>query len=133
LGAAPGVAEAAAAALRRRHPGLNVVFIQDGFFAPNEESGVLERAQAADSDYLFVALDTPRQDDWIHRQLGVLGARVVMGVGGSFDVFAGRLRRAPRWMRTGGLEWLYRLWQEPHRWRRMAALPGFFFRVLKNT
>jgi len=133
LGAAPGVAEKAAAALRSQHPGLNVVFVQDGFFSPTEESGVLARAQAAATDYLFVALDTPRQDDWIHRQLSVLGARVVMGVGGSFDVLAGRLRRAPRWMRKFGLEWLYRLNQEPRRWRRMAALPRFVLRVLKNT
>lgn len=133
LGAAPGVAEAAAAALRRRHAGLNVVFIQDGFFSSAEEGDVLERAGAAASDFLFVALNTPRQDDWIHRHLKDLGAGVVMGVGGSFDVFAGRLRRAPGWMQKSGFEWLYRLRQEPRRWRRMAALPLFVFRVLKNT
>lgn len=133
LGAVPGVAEEAAGALQRRHPGLNVVFVQDGFFSQAEEDAVLARARAARPDYLFVALDTPRQDDWIHRRLDALGARVVMGVGGSFNVFAGRLRRAPPWMQKLGLEWLYRLWQEPRRWRRMAALPRFVLRVLKNT
>lgn len=133
LGAGPGVAEEAAAALRKRHTGLSVVFLQDGFFSPAEEEGVLARARAAAPDFLFVALDTPRQDDWIHRRLNVLGARVLMGVGGSFDVLSGRLRRAPEWMRRWGLEWLYRLRQEPHRWRRLGALPRFVLRVLKNT
>ncbi len=133
LGAAPGVAEAAAAALARRYPGLRVAFVQDGFFSPSEEGAVIARAAATAPDLLFVALDTPRQDAWIHDHLPRLGARVVMGVGGSFDVLSGRLRRAPRWMQNLGLEWLFRLLQEPRRWRRMTALPRFVLKTLKNS
>jgi N-acetylglucosaminyldiphosphoundecaprenol N-acetyl-beta-D-mannosaminyltransferase len=133
LGAAPGVAEEAGAVLARRHPGLTVALALDGYFSPASETDVVARVAAAGVDTLFVALDTPRQDDWIHRHLPRLGARLVMGVGGSFDVLSGRLRRAPRWMQTIGLEWLFRLSQEPRRWRRMTALPRFVLQILKNT
>jgi len=129
LGAQPGVAEQAAARLSARHPDLTVVGIRDGFFRGAEDQTIADIA-AADPDILFVALDVPRQDAWIQDNLSKLKARVVMGVGGSFDVIAGRLRRSPRWMQQAGLEWLYRLIQEPRRARRMARLPEFFWRVL---
>ncbi len=133
LGAAPGVAEAAAAALVRRFPGLRVVLTLDGYFSPEAEDAVVSRVADAAPELLFVALDTPRQDAWIHRHLSRLRARWVMGVGGSFDVLSGRLRRAPPWVRRAGLEWLYRLIQEPRRWRRMTALPLFVLKILKNS
>ncbi len=130
LGAAPGVALAAAEALAGRHPGLIIAGAADGYFPPESEPAVVAAVARTRPDILFVALDTPRQDGWIRRRLPHLGARVALGVGGSFDVLAGRLRRAPRWMRAVGLEWFFRLCQEPGRWRRMRGLPRFAFRAV---
>lgn len=127
-GAAPGVAELAAATLQGRHPGLAVAGTRHGYFQPgsSEELAGLDAVRDARPDYLFVALATPFQDAWIHAHLAALCAKVAMGVGGSLDVLAGRLKRAPRWMRAVGLEWFFRLAQEPKRWRRMLGLPCFF-------
>lgn len=132
LGAAPGVAEAAALALARRHPGLLLAGARNGYFKPQEESRVMAEVHAARPDLLFVALSVPRQDIWVHQNLAGLGAKVVMGVGGSFDVLSGRLKRAPEPMQKAGLEWLFRLWQEPSRISRMVHLPLFFWKVMKT-
>lgn len=131
LGAAPGVAAAAAAALQKRFPRLRVSGVDHGYFNAEEEPRVIERVAQTAPDFLFVALDTPRQDAWIHRHLGRFHAGVTMGVGGSFDVFSGRVPRAPGWMRRARLEWLFRLLREPRRAGRMAELPRFVFRVLR--
>jgi N-acetylglucosaminyldiphosphoundecaprenol N-acetyl-beta-D-mannosaminyltransferase len=133
LGAAPGVAEAAAETILRRHPGILIVHVHHGYFSADAESRVIAETARAAPDLLFVAQDVPRQDGWIHRNLPRLGARVAMGVGGSFDVLAGRLRRSPVWMQKAGFEWLYRLIQEPHRARRMTALPLFLWKALRRN
>jgi N-acetylglucosaminyldiphosphoundecaprenol N-acetyl-beta-D-mannosaminyltransferase len=131
-GAAPGVAARAAAELERRYPGLVVAGCRDGYFREGaEEEALISAVSSAGPDLLFVALDAPRQDAWIHARLGRLGARAAMGVGGSFDVIAGGLKRSPSWMRAAGLEWLYRLAQEPWRFKRMSRLPLFALRVLR--
>jgi N-acetylglucosaminyldiphosphoundecaprenol N-acetyl-beta-D-mannosaminyltransferase len=138
LGAAPGVADAAGKELLLRHPRLSIVGTAHGYFEPDtsapsanpRESEVLARVASARPDLLFVALSTPRQDGWIHQNLHRLGAKVLLGVGGSFDVISGRLRRAPAWMRTVGLEWFFRLLQEPRRAGRMRGLPLFVARIL---
>ncbi len=132
LGAAPGVAEAAARNLAGRHPGLRVAGVRDGYFSEREEPAVVETISRAAPDLLFVAMDTPRQDVWIHRRLDRLNCKVAMGVGGTFDVLSGRLRRAPAWMREAGLEWLFRLIQEPRRLWRMRRLPLFLWKVLSS-
>lgn len=122
LGAGPGVALAAAAALQRRHPGLRVVGAHAppvGSFSDEDDRQMIEAVRTARPEMLFVAFGAPRQELWIRRHLDELRVPVCMGVGGSFDIIAGRLRRAPRWMRRTGLEWLFRLLQEPGRlWRR---------------
>lgn len=122
LGAGPGIAPAAAAALRRQHPGLRVVGTHTppiGSFSDEEDQRIIEAIRVVRPEILFVAFGAPRQELWIRRYLDDLGVPVCMGVGGSFDIIAGRLRRAPRWMRHTGLEWLFRLLQEPGRlWRR---------------
>jgi len=130
LGAAPGVANRAKAVLLKKYPTLKIVGVGDGYFSKETENEVVSRVSALHPDYLFVALDTPRQDGWIHRNKHRLNARVVMGVGGSFDVISGRLHRAPSWMCRLGLEWFFRLCQEPTRARRMMGLPVFLFRVI---
>jgi N-acetylglucosaminyldiphosphoundecaprenol N-acetyl-beta-D-mannosaminyltransferase len=132
FGAAPGVAEAAGRALTARHPGLEVSGATHGYSltSPAEEDRVIGAIRSSRSDVLFAALSTPFQDAWIHRNLARFGVKLAMGVGGSFDVLSGRLRRAPAWMRSGGLEWLFRLRQEPRRIGRMAKLPLFLGKIL---
>ena len=130
LGAAPGVAEAAAERLRQLAPGVIIAGTYAGSPAEDEEEAILERVRRAEADVLCVAYGAPEQDLWIWRNRKRLPVAVAMGVGGAFDFLSGRQRRAPQWMRKMGLEWLYRLYREPWRWRRMLALPRFAVRVL---
>ncbi|MGQ9666885.1 MAG: WecB/TagA/CpsF family glycosyltransferase [Anaerolineae bacterium] len=130
LGAAPGIAERAAAVLQQANPGLKIAGTYAGSPAPAEEEHIAGMIRAASPHFLFVAYGAPQQDLWIARNLERLAVPVAMGVGGTFDFLAGRARRAPVWMQRAGLEWLYRLIQEPRRWRRMLALPRFALRVL---
>ncbi len=132
LGAAPGVAEHTAATLQERHPGLIVAGTYAGSPDPAEDDDIVGRIVAAAPSFLFVAYGAPQQDVWIHRNLKRLGVPVCMGVGGAFDFIAGVTPRAPLWMRRHGLEWLYRLWIQPWRWRRMRELPRFAWWVLRE-
>jgi N-acetylglucosaminyldiphosphoundecaprenol N-acetyl-beta-D-mannosaminyltransferase len=130
LGAAPGVAELAAEKLQQLAPGLLIAGSYAGSPAVAEEDAIIERVRAAQTDLLCVAYGAPAQDLWIYRNLARLPVALAMGVGGSFDFLTGRQRRAPRLMQKLGLEWLYRLYREPWRWRRMLALPRFAILVL---
>lgn len=132
LGAAPGVAEQAAANLTRRYPGLRIVGTYAGSPDPAEDDALVERINASQADILFVAYGAPRQDLWIARNAPRLSVKVAIGVGGAIDFAAGRVPRAPRWMQRLGLEWLYRLYREPWRWRRMLRLPRFVWAVVRN-
>lgn len=102
LGAGPGVADAAAQKLTEQYPGLVIAGTHHGYFAPAEEPSVVQKVRDAKPDILLVALAIPRQETWIAANLAALGVPVVMGVGGSFDVISGRLKRAPRWVQRGG-------------------------------
>ena len=113
FGAKPGVAEAAAENIRKSFPKANICGTRNGYFAKSEENRVIEEIRSARADILLVGLAVPDQEKWIAGNLEKFGAKIVIGVGGSFDVLSGRLSRAPRWMRKVGLEWLYRLAQEP--------------------
>ncbi|GLV57449.1 WecB/TagA/CpsF family glycosyl transferase [Dictyobacter sp. S3.2.2.5] len=130
LGAAPGVAEIAGERLRNLYPDLQIAGSYAGSPSVEEEQDILERIRAARADVVCVAYGAPAQDLWIYRNLARLPVALAMGVGGSFDFLAGRQRRAPLWMRKSGLEWLYRLYREPWRWRRMLALPLFVLHVV---
>lgn len=130
LGAAPGVAEEAAARLQAHHPALQIAGCYAGSPAPEEEAEIAERIRRAATDIVLVAYGAPNQDLWISRNLAATGAAVGIGVGGSFDFIAGVSRRAPRWVQCIGLEWLDRLLREPWRWRRQLALPHFVWLVL---
>lgn len=129
-GSAPGVAEAAAARLMRDYPGLAVVGTAHGYQDREGEEKVKEAIRAGRPHILLVALGAPKQEFWIAHHNPELQVPVAIGVGGSLDVLAGRAKRAPRWMRRLGLEWLYRLSKQPRRWRRQLALPAFAWRVL---
>ena len=133
LGAAPGVAEEAAAVLQARYPGLVVAGTFTGSPARAEEDAIVERILAARPDVLLVAFGAPSQDVWIARNQSRLQVPVAVGVGGAFDFIAGVTRRAPRWVQRIGLEWLHRLTHEPWRWRRQLALPRFVWCVLRAS
>ena len=130
LGAAPGVAEEAATRLQALAPGLRLAGTYAGSPSLIEEEVIIERIRAARADVLCVAYGAPAQDLWIARNLARLPVAVAIGVGGAYDFIAQRQRRAPRFMQRLGLEWLYRLYREPWRWRRMLALPRFALLVL---
>jgi N-acetylglucosaminyldiphosphoundecaprenol N-acetyl-beta-D-mannosaminyltransferase len=119
LGGQPGVAEQVAEVIRVRWPRLRIVGVRDGFFTVAQEGEVAAEVSASWADVVLVARGVPMQDVFIDRHLHHLGAKVAIGVGGLFDFVSGRINRAPSWMRDSGLEWIYRLIQEPSRmWRR---------------
>jgi len=131
LGAAPGVAEAAAEILGDRYPSLRVAGTYAGSPDPAEDDALVARVNASGAALLYVAYGAPRQDKWIARNRDALtSVRVAIGVGGSLDFVTGRAIRAPQWAQRLGLEWLHRLVKEPWRWRRMLALPRFGWRVM---
>lgn len=132
LGARRGVAEKAARRLQASYPGLKVGGAEDGYFTPQDEPKIIEGVKKAKVDILFVALGVPRQEKWLKHYLQDLNAPVCIGVGGSFDIISGRLKRAPQWIQDWGFEWLYRLIQEPRRIGRDLALIRFAFMVLKE-
>jgi N-acetylglucosaminyldiphosphoundecaprenol N-acetyl-beta-D-mannosaminyltransferase len=133
VGAAEGVARQAADALRLRHPSLRMAGEQHGFFSVDESAAVAERIRASGARLVLVALGFPRQEVWIHENLARLGAVVCIGVGGAFDVWAGRVKRAPAFVRRLGLEWFYRLVTQPRRLGRQLALPAFALKVLMQS
>jgi N-acetylglucosaminyldiphosphoundecaprenol N-acetyl-beta-D-mannosaminyltransferase len=130
LGAPPGVAEAAARALRARWPALVIAGTHAGGAGPSEDAATRQLVRGSGADLLFVAYGTPAQELWLARNRTALGPAVGIGVGGAFDMLAGRVPRAPRWLRRRGLEWAWRLARQPWRWRRMLALPRFAALVL---
>ena len=133
LGAAPGVAEQAAAALRRRPPALRIAGCYAGSPRAEDEPRIRDMIGAARPDILLVAYGHPAQDLWIARNQPHLRVPVAIGVGGVFDYLAGVVPRAPGWIRRLGLEWLYRLIRQPRRWRRiLTAVPLFLWAALRE-
>ncbi len=127
LGGAPGVAEQAAASLARRFPGIEIAGTFAGDASPNGDLETRDAIrQAGRCDLLLVAYGAPKQERWIARNLDGLDVGIAIGVGGVLDFMAGRVRRAPTWIRDAGLDWLYRLVKQPSRWKRQAStLPAF--------
>ncbi|NTU77871.1 MAG: WecB/TagA/CpsF family glycosyltransferase [Chloroflexales bacterium] len=133
LGAAPGVAEEAAAALRARHPDLTIAGCFAGSPDLRHEPFLRQLIGAARPDILLVAYGHPRQDLWIAHNQPHLRVPLAIGVGGVFDYLSGRVPLAPAWMRRIGLEWLYRLARQPRRWRRIIdAVPRFTLEVIRQ-
>jgi N-acetylglucosaminyldiphosphoundecaprenol N-acetyl-beta-D-mannosaminyltransferase len=131
LGAAEGVAQAAAERLRSIYPGLVIAGTASGDPSPGAAPVLLAAVRAAQPEVLLVAYGAPAQDKWIARYKDELGVPVSMGVGGSFDFVVGVARRAPAWVQRLGLEWLHRLWRQPWRARRIAmAVIAFPLAVL---
>ncbi len=131
LGGRHGVAEETAARLQRRRPDLEVAGTSDRDPDPALDDAIVGEINRSGARLLAVAYGCPKQDFWIDRNRRRLQhVRVAIGVGGAFDFISGQVPRAPRAMRRAGLEWLFRLWLEPHRARRMVALPRFGLAVL---
>ena len=128
LGGKPGVAEQAAEKLGEALPGLRFAGTNDGYFA--DDAPVVEKINAAAADLLLVCLGAPKQELWMHAHAAELNARLMIGAGGSVDIYAGTAQRAPEAWCNAGLEWLYRLLKEPKRLRRQMALPKFMLTVL---
>ncbi|HMM15427.1 MAG TPA: WecB/TagA/CpsF family glycosyltransferase [Parvibaculum sp.] len=119
LGAEAHVLDAVQQRLARELPSLRIAGAHDGYFRPEEEASIVEAINASEADCLFVAMPTPRKERFLRRHRDVLRASFIMGVGGSFDVYGGKVSRAPGFVQKMGLEWLFRLLQEPRRlWRR---------------
>ncbi|MGC1193918.1 MAG: WecB/TagA/CpsF family glycosyltransferase [Candidatus Dormiibacterota bacterium] len=133
LGAAPGVAQAAANTLAETHPGLLVAGLWSGSPDESEAVGIAERIRQSGATVLAVAFGVPHQDLWLAHHLGSTGARVGIGVGGTLDYLAGRVRRAPEPLRKAGLEWSFRLFRQPWRLPRMLRGAPFFWDVLKES
>ena len=132
LGAAPGIAEQAAQNWQKRKPNLAIAGIQNGYFTPEDLPRVEAQLKQAQPTVILVALGVPRQEFWIANHRHLCPHAVWVGVGGSFDIWSGTKTRAPGWLRDNHLEWVYRLYQEPWRWRRMLALPQFAVRSLRD-
>ncbi len=132
FGARADVNDRAAQVLAHRYPGLQIVGTTHGYVEEREMPGVIHRINCAEPDLLFVALGSPRQEEWMARYLPTLDVAICMGVGGTFDVLAGTVKRAPVAWQKMHLEWLYRLLSEPTRIGRQTALPRFALQVLRQ-
>ena len=129
FGAAPGVAEKAKAKAEQLYPGIKIIGVRDGFFSADMNDAIISDIRTARPDLLLVALGVPKQEKWIHEHLAALGVPVAIGVGGTLDVMAGVMKRAPRWMQKAKLEWLFRGMLQPKRAGRLLALPKFVLKV----
>ncbi len=130
LGAKPGVAESAGKRLAEKYPGLKIAGTHDGYF--REDGPVIEAIRQSGADCVFVCLGAPKQELWMAKHGKATGARLLCGLGGSLDVFAGTVKRAPKFWTDHGLEWFYRLCSDPRRAKRMAKLPLFLLHVEKE-
>lgn len=134
LGAKEGIPERVREWVQTNHPGVNVVGVRNGYFTEDEEPAVCAAIREAQPDVLLVAFGAPRQETWIRQRFDELNAHVAIGVGGLFDFYSGNMNRAPVWMREVGIEWLYRLIQEPRRMfkRYLVGNLVFVMRVLRH-
>ena len=127
LGAKPGVAELAGKRLGEQYPGLKIAGTHDGYF--KEDAPVVEAIRESGADVVLVCLGAPKQEKWMAKNGTATGAHLLCGLGGSLDVFAGVVERAPKFWCDHGLEWFYRLCKEPRRIGRMMKLPLFLVHV----
>lgn len=130
LGSKPGVAELAAQKMKTSHPGLRIAGTHHGYFDKEQEAALVDEINRSGADFLCIALGSPKQEEFAWRNRSVLTPKVSIGVGGSLDVWAGTVKRAPEFYQKHGIEWLYRFIKQPSRLNRLAALPLFMLKVL---
>lgn len=129
FGSAPNVAEKAKLKAEELYPGIQIVGTRNGFFTADDEPQIIEDIKSAQPDLLLVALGVPKQEKWLFKYKDELQVPVSIGVGGTFDVMAGVMKRAPKWMQKAKLEWLFRAILQPQRAGRLIALPKFVLKV----
>lgn len=129
FGSAPGVAEKAKRKAETLYPGVNIVGVRNGYFSAADEPDIVADIKKAEPDILLAALGVPKQEKWLHKYYKELNVPVSIGVGGTFDVMAGVMKRAPLWMQKAKLEWLFRGLLQPKRAGRLLALPKFVIKV----
>lgn len=132
FGGAPGVASTAAKKMSKKYPGLSIVGTRNGYFSSKDEKDIIDDIKRSGADLLLVGLGAPKQEKWIYENMRLTGAKVSIGVGGSFDVMSGKVKRAPVFFQKCGLEWFYRLLCQPTRLKRMLKLPKFVLVVFLN-
>lgn len=132
FGSAPGVAEKAKAKAEELYPGINICGIRNGFFKPEDEDQIIADIKAAKPHLLLAALGVPKQEKWLYKYMKQLDVPVSIGVGGTLDVMAGVMQRAPLWMQKAKLEWLFRGLKQPSRAGRLMALPKFVLKVMAS-
>ncbi len=133
LGGRSGIPEKAAERMDRLIPGLRICGTQHGYFREAETERIVEQINNSGAGILLVAFGNPLQEMWIHQNARILKCDVCIGVGGLFDHLAGRLRRAPSWMRRAGIEWVHILLGQPHKWRRyLLGNPLFVKRAVQD-
>lgn len=130
FGAAPGIAEAAKSKAEALYHGVEITGCRDGYFKAADDAAIIKEINDSGAQMLFLALGAPKQEKWLQEHLSELKPLILMGIGGSFDVLAGKAERAPVIMQKYSLEWLFRLYKQPSRFRRMLALPKFVIKVL---
>lgn len=130
LGADEATSQRAVEVIHQNYPGAIIRGRHHGFFNPDEELDIVEEISAAAPDFLIVALGAPYAERWIHKYKDHLNAKIAIGVGGSLDIIAGRVKRAPEAWQRLHMEWLYRLIQQPSRWRRQLLLPRFALKAI---
>lgn len=133
LGGAPTVVDQVVSIWQQRWQNVAIAGTHHGYFDAVSEAQVCEQLQAAQADLILVGLGVPRQELWIDQHRHLCPNAIWIGVGGSFDIWSGRKIRAPQWIGDNHLEWLYRLYQEPWRWKRMLSLPQFVWSVAKDS
>jgi len=129
FGSAPGVADKAKIKAESEYPGIQIVGVRDGYFKKEQEQDIIDQIKNARPDLLLAALGVPKQEKWLYEHLQELNVPVSIGVGGTLDVMAGVMKRAPLWMQKAKLEWLFRGLLQPKRIGRLIALPRFVIKV----
>ena len=129
FGASPGIADKAKAKAESLYPGIKVVGTRNGYFKPDDEPEIISQIKSSRADVLLAALGVPKQEKWLFKYKDELKIPVSIGVGGTFDVMAGVVKRAPLWMQKARLEWLFRAMLQPSRAGRLLALPKFVWKV----
>ncbi|MDD4495494.1 MAG: WecB/TagA/CpsF family glycosyltransferase [Eubacteriales bacterium] len=132
FGGKPGVAELSRDNVLKQYPGVKIAGVHHGYFTAEEEPAIIEKINNSGAELLLVALGAPKQEKWIDSHRNTLKVKVCIGVGGSLDVFAGKAKLAPEFIRKIGLEWLYRLIREPRRFKRMLDIPRFMLKVIRQ-
>lgn len=132
FGAAPGIANKAKAKAESLYPGIKIVGTRNGYFKAEDEPEIISLIKSSRADILLAALGVPKQEKWLFKYKDELKIPVSIGVGGTFDVMAGVVKRAPLWMQKARLEWLFRAMLQPSRAGRLIALPKFVWKVHKQ-